>query len=257
MRKFRSRKELIRKYYENETREDTKRAGAMAAITYVIDGKYIASEWDYIDVYYDKQRDILFGRPVKLSSEIKKNLLDSVYWIFTDEVEKHIIDVPSSMDTLCKWMNGLRRESFLEIDFEKLEVPRFIKELEKGCLKRCTCEKSIILPTHLLKQLIPSGMIISTDCTMHLIGTGNFGECPNENSEYIEYPDLLSVNETFKVYSDKLVVNNDLLIGGFEWDKFYNSIEEMVVSLLLAKFRVFINSDVTMAILDIYSEREG
>lgn len=254
MKRFRSRKELIRKYYENESREDTQRARAMGEITYIIDGRSIASEWDYVNVLYDDEQDILYGRPVKMWQEMKSDI--PVYWLYQDEIEKGIADTPKDTAELCKWVNGLGRDTFTGITFERLELPRFIKDLERNSMNQCFCNGEIILPTHLLTRIISSGLTVGGECAMELIGTGGFGKNQNVHEGYTEYPDLLKQNENLMVYSDKLMIDGNPFINGFQWDKFYNSSEEMAISLLLAKFRVFINSDVTMAILDLYSERE-
>ena len=55
-----------------------------------------------------------------------------------------------------------------------------------------------------------------------------------KSTKYIEYVDVLKENENFRIYKDKVTIVDNLgehiLIDGFNYYKFYNDTEELIVS---------------------------
>ena len=78
--------------------------------------------------------------------------------------------------------------------------------------------------------------------------------------QYVEYVDVLKENENFRIYKDKVVVVDSLgehvLIEGFNYYKFYNDTDELIICLLVAYFTglSFGFGDVSNALLDFYNQ---
>lgn len=212
----------------------------------------IGGDYDYIDVEYDKSEDILYGRPcvVNVDDTIREN---GLIWTLGDiELVK---EIQINTENLHEWFDGLETDSFIDIQYEDLNIPLFIKDLKINSFNGCKCIRHLSLPTHLIKCFVASGLRV--DGNIDLIGTGSFGSLGKACGEYIEYKNFFDIGKHLQVYKDSLSVNNKVFLEDFIWEKFYNSVEEMAVCLLLAKMKVFVNSDVTLAIWDFYKEFEN
>lgn len=212
----------------------------------------IGGEYDYINIRYDNEKKILYGKPciIKLS---KKEREEYSGLCFTGG-EPELKNVSINTKKLHEWFDGLGEGSFINRSFKNLEVPTFIKDCESDSFKDCTCEKKIVLPTHLLYKLCKTDIKVVNGCKMSLVGTGDFGVQFKTTTYPIIILDLFRQREKIEVYREKITIDGKPFIDGFRYKKFYNNINEFIVCLLLAKYGVFCNSDVTAAILDLYDD---
>ena len=275
MKKYRSRKSLIE---DIEALKDT--VGYVRAIllhqniSIIVLRESIKAECDYIDVSYDVKTKILSGRPVYLLSEFRKVLQeeDGESGIFAtiEDLAGHISKRRVKLEQLHHWFDGLSSESYGNQVFSNLEIPGFIRLLEPGSFKESVCHVNLSIPTHLLLQLTRAGLEVTEKCKVKLIRTGSFGlndfvktEYFKEGTEkkvidYVEYQSLFKADEYIRVYEDKLTIIRDTkeikYINNFHYKKFYNSVDELIICLLLAYYRVIVTTDVTLGLLDIYKE---
>lgn len=207
----------------------------------------ICGECDYINVNISD--GILYGKPCLVDID-RSDLEVGLHYLPVTPNDITLVDIQN----LHEWFDGLQTESFIDIEYRDLNIPSFIKDLKINSFKGCKCRHHLSLPTHLIKCIMASGL--RTDGNIDLIGTGSFGSLGKDCGEYIEYKNFFNIDKHLEVYKNSLAVNNKVFLEDFVWNKFYNSIEEMVVCLILAKMKVFINSDVTLAIWDFYKEFE-
>lgn len=214
--------------------------------------EYIGGEYDYINIRYDDKKKILYGKPciIKMNKKQRGENLGLLFTVGEPELKK--VDI--SAQKLHEWFDGLGDGCFINRSFKRLTIPTFIKDCEPDSFKGCVCEKNITIPTHLIYKLCRTNIKVGNDCKINLVGTGDYGVQFKTSTYPIVIPDLLKKGENLLVYKDKLELDGNLFIDGFRYKKFYNNVNEFIICLLLAKYGVFCNSDVTAAVLDLYDD---
>lgn len=273
MKKYRSRKALIEDIEALKNSDVYARALLLNYnISIIVFKESIKSDCDYIDVYYDANTKILSGRPVNLLSKFKKEQQKEDEGVFAsiEDLTPYISKRRVPLDHLHHWFEGLVKESYVSEKFESLQVPNFIKRLEPGSFKYCKCKSKLLIPTHLIIQLTRAGLVVEEDCQVRLSRTGDFGlndfvkrvyfksDSEKLTVDYIDYQSMFKVDEYIRVYADRLAVirNNKEIkfINNFIYKKFYNSADELIICLLLAKYNIIVTTDVTLGLIDIYND---
>lgn len=280
MRSVRSQKELLRRIDNAKSMLDKKMEdyinGYLAwniplpdKITIVLK-QCIKSKYDYIALYKDK---ILYGRPISLNmtaDDLSKFgnggitvVQDGILVTRAEDINKYIVKVDVDFNLLCPFFNGLLEDSITG-NYKEIILPTFIKDLQSGSMRGCRCSESIKIPTHLLIQTAKSGLFIEDGCQPTLIRTGSFGlnylTKETIGKGIYKYNNVLEMGRGIVVYPEKLRIaeergNEYDYISGFNYKNFFSSPDELIISLLLFKYKIVCVSDVVAALYDIYYEK--
>ena len=236
-------------------------------ITYFITKERTGS-YDFI-IEYNKEERLYYGVPVTITTEIDD--IESTEGAFYSNgiiaTYRHVFPVFERVEEidLLKWpeeiegIGALGDQEAIQINRESITVPDFIRSFEENSLKGSSCE-NLALPAHLLGQIARSGIEMVGKGKIELTVTGEFGlnslSIKKSKGRCTRYIDILEKGENIVVYPKKINIEvhgeeKDFL-PGFTWSKFFESSEDMVMGLLLAKYGIVTISDMIQGMLEIY-----
>ena len=236
-------------------------------ITYFITKERTGS-YDFI-IEYNKEERLYYGVPVTITTEIDdiestegafySNGIIATYWhvfpVFERVEEIDLLKWPEEIEGI----GALGDQEAIQINRESITVPDFIRSFEENSLKGSSCE-NLALPAHLLGQIARSGIEMVGKGKIELTVTGEFGlnslSIKKSKGRCTRYIDILEKGENIVVYPKKINIEvhgeeKDFL-PGFTWSKFFESSEDMVMGLLLAKYGIVTISDMIQGMLEIY-----
>ena len=224
-------------------------------------------ENDYI-IQYDREKNILYGLPILLNDEYYANLdFDMVKNDLFPEIdlneESFERPINMKMEDWPKPIEGIS-ETSIRGDYHSFMIPTFIKDIQRDALIEVSCS-DLQIPLHLLAQVARSGVNLQDDYSITITKSNNFGidkgisESVRRNC--VRFKEILKKDENIVVYRDSIAVEENgrerTLIPKFYWNRFYQSRENMIMSLLLANYKILTISNIESAILDIYYDNES
>ena len=221
-------------------------------------------------------RGILFGKPVKLKDNVRSKMLVSKNQLDTIIDELNIKEI--NYKQLSNVFNGISTNSFVNQIFKQdFILPSTTQELEIGAFRNCICNGRFEAPTTILGQLTRGfsnltkvklcAGYFNRDKKEEFYVSGRFGIRVTKpaRTNYIQYNDVFKIGEALRVYEDHLTLYRSGEAGqgfreyeymnNFEYRKFYgDDPDDMIISILLAKYNVVTVAQVTVARIEIYNE---
>ena len=232
--------------------------------------KDVMGPYNFI-VEYNAKEKIIYGVPVKLLTAIEdlKGIPGVFYMdgvLATHLTEYIVIDKVDNID-FTNWpipLEGISHfilddENLINISGDEITIPNHILSIFENALDNCRC-KILNIPTQLLPQIARSGIILEDDYVVKIQITGDFGlnwpTIKSYKGRCTKYVDILEKGENIIVYPKKLTIevrNEEReYLPGYNWSHFFESKEDMIMGLLLARYNIVTISGMVQGMLDIY-----
>jgi len=217
-------------------------------------------------VEWDANRKIFIGKPVSLKKGYYEDaVIDNRFYndgiIALVNGQSLLEDIKRiNFEEWPKQIEGIANGS-IKGRYKTLTIPSFIKVLSEDSFAGASCSNAVV-PIPLLAQLRRSGVEILKEGGVSVVKTHGSGireiEVP-EKRNCTRYKDLFDKNVDLLVYREHLEIQKNkkelLTIPGFKWNRFYETKEVFILSLLFSLYNI-LTLNIEAGIIDLYHMSE-